>query len=95
MDTQGKVGVSGQLGMRLVRADGSERVFTPAHLNPPPAPPEMGRVLRLADIVRFGFPQSGLSAEVNRWRQWRRQPDAAIAVPRAVDLHCRKKERQR
>ncbi len=34
-------------------------------------------------------------AEVNCRRQWRRQPDAAIAIPCAVDLDCREEERQR
>jgi hypothetical protein len=34
-------------------------------------------------------------SELDRRREWRGQADPAVAVPRAVDLHCREEQRQR
>jgi hypothetical protein len=66
LDFDGGIGPSGDLGLKVIRADGSERVI---HLDPPAPPPEMSRELRLPEIVRFGLPSSDLPEEVNRWRR--------------------------
>jgi len=66
LDFGGQVGPSGSLGLEIIRADGRHQ-----HIwaEGPPPPAELQRELSFAEIVHFGFPQSGLPDEVNVWRK--------------------------
>jgi hypothetical protein len=67
MNAGGSSAPAGNLGLTVVRADGSVKPVTlvrsPAH-----EPGAIGRVLSLREVARFGLPRRGLSAEVNEWR---------------------------
>ena len=69
LEMGGSVGPSGELELKVIRADG--RVETPEGLwtaQPPPAP-ETARKLSVADVIGLGLPRAGLPEVVNRWRR--------------------------
>jgi hypothetical protein len=69
LEMDGSIGPSGDLELKVLRADGSiERpvLWTP---DGPPPPPETARELTMAEIIRLGLPQVGLPAIVNLWRR--------------------------
>jgi len=69
LEIGGDIGPSGDLDLRVLRADGSVEhasLWTP---DGPPPPPETARELTLAEIIRLGLPQAGLPEVVNRWRR--------------------------
>ncbi len=67
MRTEGEIGPTGNLGLEVIRADGRREVVRLE--GEPPAPVETGGELSVAEVLRLGFPQSGLPEIVNRWRR--------------------------
>jgi len=66
LDVGGAIGPRGDLGLEIIRADGTvQKVW----MDGPPPPPETSHELSLREIAALGMPAFGLDPEVNRWRR--------------------------